>query len=83
MTKINRYKDVEDKIVAAIKRGQRENLKTNGIVWDAMVEVSGRDDNPYVWNAIHTRMQKLKDRGIITHDRTTGWTIVEQQKEPA
>ena len=82
MTKINIYQEVEDRIVAAIKRGQRTYLHTNAFIWDAMREASGRDDNPYVWNAIKTRLQKLRDKGILEHDRAVGWTLVDPQTTP-
>lgn len=69
------YKPAEDAILKAIKRGIKFDLKTHGPVWDAMAEVTGRIDNPYVWNAIHARLQKLRRSGLIVYSPSTGWSL--------
>jgi len=81
VTLVNKYQEVEDLIVAAIRRGQKTDHVNNGVIWNAMSEVTERDDNPYVANAIKTRMQKLRDQKIIQHCRTNGWSLVPKPEQ--
>jgi outer membrane receptor for monomeric catechols len=80
MTKVNKYKNVEDAIMTAIYRGISDIIHYH-FVWAEMAEITGRQDNPYVWNAIKTRLQSMKERGLITHDRATGWKLAPPKPE--
>lgn len=78
---MNKYQEVEDLIIRAIKRGIVNDLKTCPAVWNAMADLLGRTDNPYIWNTITSRLQSMKNRGLITHSRATGWSLIEIEKE--